>query len=338
MTACTACGHQIGVGRFCTNCGAPVESAPVPAVDWRTDTAERKLGHPVAAADPRTPPAATSPPPPPRYPLFADELDSWAPAEPVVDEPLPIEEPVDQAPYLGPLNQADQAYDDQAYVYEEDDGRRTALPWVLAALAVLAVVAVGWWYLARDDGTDPASGRGDDTSSEGSPSSEPDGVEVSGRASAKAPTTAPPNEDVNGQQVSYDASNMLDGVAETAWRTPGDASGTALTFRLREPTELTRLGLINGYAKTSVDGKGREFDWYLGNRRVVAVVWVLGDGHKERQQLTETRELQTIDIDPVTTSKVVLRLVTVSAPGEGTAARDFTAVSEVSLFGVPAAG
>ena len=196
----------------------------------------------------------------------------------------------------------------------------------------------GWWYLARDDGSDPGAGKGDDTSAETSPSGEPDGIEVSGRASAKAPTTAPPNEDVNGQQVSYDASNMLDGVAETAWRAPGDATGTQLTFKLREPTELTRVGLINGYAKTSVDAKGREFDWYLGNRRVVAVVWVLGDGHKERQQLSETRELQTIDIDPVTTSRVVLRLVTVSAPGQGTAARDFTAVSEVSLFGVPAVG
>ena len=138
MTACPACGHQIGVGRFCTNCGAPVESAPVPAGDWRTDTAERKLGGPVAPADPRTPPAATSPPPPPRYSLFADELDSWTPVEPVVDEPLPPQAPVDhapvdQAPYLGPVDPdyddpdyVDPDYDDQDYVYEEDDGRRTA--------------------------------------------------------------------------------------------------------------------------------------------------------------------------------------------------------------------
>ena len=25
MSSCTACGHQLGVGRFCTNCGAPVD-------------------------------------------------------------------------------------------------------------------------------------------------------------------------------------------------------------------------------------------------------------------------------------------------------------------------
>ena len=351
MTACPACGHQLGVGRFCTNCGAPVESTPVEstvastpvAVDWRTDTAERKLGRPVAPADPRTPPAAVAPPPPPRYPLFADELDSWAPSG-AIDTPAPgpveeqVEEYVDQAPYLGPPEpDHDVPADDYDYDYvdEEDDGRRTALPWILAALAVLAIVVAGWWFLARDDGTDPAGGSSGDSSAGSSPSSEPDGIEVAGRAAAKAPTTAPPNEDVNGQQVSYDASNMLDGVAETAWRAPGDASGTELVFKLREPTELTRLGLINGYAKTSTDGKGREFDWYLGNRRITAVLWILGDGHKQRQELTDTRKMQSVDIDPVTTSRVVLRLVTVSAPGDGTAARDFTAVSEVSLTGVP---
>src|SRR4051794_34903144 len=107
MSSCTECGHQLGVGRFCTNCGAPVAE-----LDWRTDTAERKLGEPVPASDPRTPPAVVAPPPPPRYPLFADELDSWtssgstvAAADPAgavdaAEPPLP-EEYVDPAPYLG---------------------------------------------------------------------------------------------------------------------------------------------------------------------------------------------------------------------------------------------
>jgi hypothetical protein len=314
--------------------------------DWRTDTAERKLDRAAAPSDPRTPPAASSPPPPPRYPLFADELDTWTPSGPIdTPEPAALEEYVDQAPYLGPLEPEDDApvdqhdddYDYDAYD-EEDDGRRTALPWVLAALAVLAVLVAGWWFLARDDGSDAAADSSGDQSAQTSPSGEPAGVEVAGRASARAPTTAPPNQDVNGDQIAYDASNMLDGVAETAWRAPGDASGTELVFKLREPTELSRVGLINGYAKTSTDGKGRTFDWYLGNRRIISVVWIFDDGPKVRQQLTESRDLQTIDIDPVTTSRVILRLIKVSPPGDGTAARDFTAVSEVSLFGVPAAG
>jgi hypothetical protein len=343
MSSCAACGHQIGVGRYCTNCGAPVDpvatdgtpvSSPVPAGDWRTDTAERAL--PVPAVDPRTPPAAVAPPPPPRYPLFADEVNSWASPDPLGEEPPPAVDYVDQAPYLGPRQDQDGDYAEDGYDYaEEDDGRRSALPWVLAALAVLAVVAAGWWYLARDGGAGSGAGR-DDPSAESS-TAQPEGVEVAGRASAKAPSTSPPNQDVDGDQVSYDASNMLDGVAETAWRTAGDGSGIELVLKLREPTELTRVGLVNGYAKTSTDAKGRTFDWYLGNRRVIGVVWVLDDTHKVRQQLTETRDLQTLDIDPVTTSRVVLRLVKVSPPGDGTAARDFTAISEVSLLGVPAA-
>ena len=159
---------------------------------------------------------------------------------------------------------------------------------------------------------------------------------MAGRATARAPETAPPNQDVDGDQVSYDASNMLDGVPETTWRAPGDAHGMVLSFKLRQPTELHQVGMINGYAKTSTDDQGRTFDWYLGNRRVETVVWVFDDGTKVRQQLDEGRQLQTVDIeDPVTTTKVRLRLVKVTAPGDGTAARDFTAVSEVSLVGVP---
>jgi hypothetical protein len=128
---------------------------------------------------------------------------------------------------------------------------------------------------------------------------------------------------------------MLDGVPDTAWRAPGDATGMELTFTLREPTELHEVGLINGYAKTSTDDQGRTFDWYLGNRRVKAVVWVFDDGTKVRQQLKEDRELQMAPVESVTTGRVVLRLVKVSKPGSGTAARDFTAISEVSLVGFP---
>ena len=64
-------------------------------------------------------------------------------------------------------------------------------------------------------------------------------------------------------------------------------------------------------------------------------MWVFDDGSKVRQQLTETRDVQLVDVPNVITSTVVLRLVGVSAPGEGNAARDFTAISEVSLMGVP---
>ena len=65
------------------------------------------------------------------------------------------------------------------------------------------------------------------------------------------------------------------------------------------------------------------------------MVWAFDDGTKVRQQLSENRELQMVDVDDVITGTVVLKLVKVSPPGDGAARRDFTAISEVSLVGEP---
>ena len=345
MSSCTSCGHQLGVGRFCTNCGAPVDSStpdgtpvstPVTDGDWRTDTAERRLSQ--AAADPRTPPAAVAPPPPPRYPLFADEVEGYTPYGPLVTTTSePIAEPDAVAAAADEPRRAGLRAEYEPYEpYEYDEERRSPVLWILASALVLVLVTAGWWFLVRDDGCDPTADDGDGgQSSQDAGTDNEDGVDVAGRASAKAPKTATPNEDVNGDQVSYDASNMLDGVADTAWRAPGDGTGMKLTFTLREPTELHQVGLVNGYAKTSTDSKGRTFDWYLGNRRIQAVTWIFDDGSKVRQELDESRELQLVDVPDVVTGRVVLRLATVSAPGEGNAARDFTAISEVSFLGDP---
>ncbi|MDX6372853.1 MAG: hypothetical protein QOD98_1841 [Nocardioidaceae bacterium] len=337
MSSCRSCGHQLGVGRFCTNCGAPVDSstpegisASAPVDDWRHDTAERRSSQ--ALSDPRTPPAAVAPPPPPRYPLFADEVESYAPYGPLTTtSPEPPPEPAVLAPEEWPAEPAYAPYD---YVYDEE--RRSPVLWILAAALALVLVTAGWWFLVRDHSSQTTAGDGGSTQSAQADTSAKDGVDVAGRASAKAPKTAPPNEDVNGDQVSYDASNMLDGVPDTAWRAPGDATGMSLTFTLRDPTELHQVGLVNGYAKTSTDSKGRSFDWYLGNRRIEAVIWVFDDGSKVRQKLSETRELQPVDVADVVTSKVVMKIVKVSPPGDGNAARDFTAISEVSMVGTPA--
>ena len=343
MSSCATCGHQLGVGRFCTNCGtsvdatgtdAPSVSTPVgtPASppDWRTDTAERRLP---PAADPRTPPAAVAPPPPPRYPLYADEVPGYTPYGPLTTTAAPAAAPPAEAAH--PPEEpppAEPAYEPYHYDYEPE--RRSPVLWILVATLVLVLVAAGWWFLVRDAGNSDTAGARPSPSTVKSAEGG-GGVDVAAHASAKAPRTAPPNKDVNGEQVSYDASNMLDGVPETAWRTPGDAAGMALKFTLREPTELHTVGLINGYAKTSTDSQGRTFDWYLGNRRITEVVWSFGNGAKVREQLKDSRDLQMVDVPGVVTSKVVLKIVKVSKPGTGSASRDFTAISEVSLIGTP---
>lgn len=297
MSVCAQCGHQLGIGRFCTNCGHPVAAAPA-TDDWRTDTADR--------------PAVTDLPPDPRYPLYADQ--AMPPDEPQHARP--------RGPWPGGL-----------------------LPWLVAAVALLLAAGGATWLLAGGDegpvAADRASGPASPSAGrEGrSPDAEPGSagrpVDVAGSATARVPATAPPNQDLDGSPVRYGADNMLDGRPVTCWRMPGDGSGELITFELEENTRLTRVGIVNGYAKTGRDG-GTTFDWYRGNRRVLAAEWIFEDGTTVSQQLEATRELQVLDLDGVVTGSVGLRLVEVSPPGPGPAGRDYTAISEVSLVGTPA--
>lgn len=157
---------------------------------------------------------------------------------------------------------------------------------------------------------------------------------LTGVVAATAPSTAPPNEDLSGRTVSYAAPNMLDGRDETAWRMVGDGRGSVLTFTFDEPVVLTTVGLLNGYAKTGSTG-GRDVDWYAGNRRVRQVEWFFDDGSRVVHTLRDTPQVQRTDIRPRTTSTVRLKLTRVSGPGGGPDRRDYTAISEVALDGVP---
>jgi hypothetical protein len=305
MESCASCGHALGVGRFCTNCGHPV-GTPATDDDWRTGTAERPAVEPYDA-----PPTPVEAPPAPRETTRS--------------------------------------------AHRQHRDRRPLLPWVAGFAALALVAALGGWLLAGGDDADeqavdpttsgPASRTPTPTPSD-TPSPTPTKTtatpapgkpeDVARLATATVPATAPPNEDVSGNLVRYEARNMLDGVPETCWRMPGDGSGTEITFELDSPTRLTEVGLVNGYAKTARDGGGNPLDWYHGNRRVLQVEWVLDDGTAIPQTLDDTRELQVVEIEPVTTSTVVLRLVSVSAPGTGRAARNYTPISDVSLVGSPA--
>jgi hypothetical protein len=170
----------------------------------------------------------------------------------------------------------------------------------------------------------PASSPSASTSSPGAPE------DVARFATVEVPATAPPNLDVSGNQVRYEGRNMLDGVPETCWRMPGDGTGADITINLAEPTKLTSVGLINGYAKTA-----GTLDWYAGNRRILAVEWLFDDGTVVQQELAETRDVQAVDVGSVTTSTITLRLLKVSKPGKGPAARNYTPISDVAIVGTP---
>ncbi len=317
MSTCVNCGQELGVGRFCTNCGHPVGA---PAPDWRTDTAERRPVVP-ATPPPSSPPpaAAASVPPKPRFPLFADEVDDAA-------GPVAMPTPPPPPPSVPTSHHR---------------RRRPWGTWVAVAVALVLVGGLGIWLLTKDDDTTAtdqgANGKPGTSSSHGgshSPSSEPAAPgDVTAGSTAKVPATAPPNQDVEGNPVDYVAANMFDGVPETCWRMAGDGTGSEITITLPGETTVRSVGLINGYAKTAQDAQGRELDWYHGNRRVLSVEWVFDDGTTLSQELDDTTAVQSIDVDDVTTSTITLRLVSVSEPGTGRAARDYTAISDLSIIG-----
>jgi hypothetical protein len=243
-----------------------------------------------------------------------------------------------------------------AYAAPERHGTTGAVLWVGVAAALLVIVLVGGWLLLQGQGgggataspplipkrshhtasSAPATSAASSPSPSSSASPPQHGapVDVAPFARASAPAHAPAAVDLAGNPVTFDAANLVDGSPDTCWREPGDGTGTVLTITLDQPTRLTGVGLINGYAKIAFSG-GRRFDWYAGNRRVLGVNWLFDDGSSVAQTFSDTRTLQPISIDPVTTSTVRIQITAVSPPGTGRAARDDTAISEVSLLGTP---
>jgi zinc-ribbon domain len=309
---CAHCGTpSLDGARYCTNCGAQLGTEPTnPRIfPSASDTAERVYDVPVpayAVSMPRPSPAAAAP----------------APRTP---EPVRRRQP---GPGL----------------------------WIAATAALLSVLVVGGVLLLHGGGgggdgastpifpkapqsTSAAPSTASSTPSSGSSSSSPSSTRVTGPptnvagfAAASSPRHLPTGVDFAGHPVTYVAANMVDGRNDTCWRIAGDATGTVLTFRLDQPTRLTRLGLVNGYSKIAYDGR-RSYDWYRGNRRILSVQWLFDDGSSVTQRLGFDRALQQTPIKPVTTRVVRLRITSVSPPGSGRAARNDTAISEVLLLG-----
>jgi hypothetical protein len=148
----------------------------------------------------------------------------------------------------------------------------------------------------------------------------PSGVEAS--------ATAPPGTDAHGATVTYVATNLIDGDPSTAWRVPGSGQGVVLTVRFAKPVVVTRIGLIPGYAKVDpVDGTNRFFQ----NRRVHRVRYG-AVGISREASFVDQPELQTVDVQSKPSTEVTVEILESTAPGD----RDFTAISEIEVSGLPA--
>lgn len=355
-TYCTSCGHELGVGRFCTNCGRPVPGRhpeAVPAPDAPPAPVTERAPAPGTAV---VPPPVGQLPPSPRYPLFADAPPPAAPAAPPGD-PYPTV----GRPSAGGTTSLPPA--SPPTVPHRDGERRPApawLPW-LVALVLLAVVAgVGGYLLVSsgdDDSADDRAGKEQtadgsssdgpssdgatepeqpDSSGTGGPVAAPDPadvVDLTAEVSAEVPAVAPPSRDRANRPVRFVPENMWDDRPRTSWRMPGDGTGQTLTFDLGRDVVITEVGMINGYAK--VDGPD---NWYRGNRRIRAVQWEFDDGTRITQEFADDQQIQMADIGPVETRTVRVHLLTVTSPGKGPNGRDYTAISEIRFLGAPAGG
>ena len=339
MALCTECGQQLGIGRFCTNCGHPVDPSRAELESWRTDTAERPRVVP-----PIEPLPSPGPPDQARFPLYADDV---APPPPSTNEPA-TSEPERIAPVVlpPPPPVADRP------TRTHRGGPPGWLPWLVGFVVMVMVAGFGAWLLFSGGDDDPQTAQAPPASSpteeeEPTPEEDPSPSEPSPTESAdpepfagdlapfstvSAPAAAAPGQDANGEVVRYVADNMIDGIPETAWRMSGDGTGESITFRLERPATLSEVGLINGYAKVARDGRGL-LDWYHGNRRILAVEWTFDDGTVLTQQLRDTTLFQTVRVKKVETESVTVRLLRVTAPGRGRASRNYTAISEVTLLG-----
>lgn len=357
---CVACGAALGVGRFCLNCGHPIgapaptpRTAPTsaPPAAARPAGAERDadapevvehqpIAPPVQAADP-TPVAPTSPPD-----LSDDAYQTPVPAPnpaPAPGPPRTTVAPPAPRPEWDPREDL-LPYEEVDDVDEPPIQGRAWIAWVAGAVLLVGLVflllrvfATDGDDVSADSAGDTSSAAPEDTSAEGEPAEDepteaPRGVgrliQLATGATFDVPGTAPPTTDFDGNLVAYEASQMADGNPSTTWRTAGDATGQTITVTLRRPGVVTRVGLVNGYAK-QVAG----VDWYPHNRRILAVTWGFDDGSTVEQTFAERRGMQRLKVPPVETSTVTITLTSVTPPGAGNLGRDYTAISEVSVIG-----
>lgn len=257
----------------------------------------------------------------------------------IEDRPRPVADLPDTDLPEDPFDPFDLFGSDQ----DEEDGARleTGLAILGIVLAIALVAAVGSFLLVLANQRPGPPATAPASSTEASLTPDPDRTrappapkdrrtQLRRRAEVNVPETARPSSLTDGTLVTYDGSHLLDGDPSTTWRMDGDGTGWTITFSFPGPVVLTRVGLVNGYAKADAG-----LDWYHGNRRVTEAEWLFDDGTSRTQRLTDTTTMQAVRLRPVRTRMVQLRLVAVTPPGTGATGRDYTAISDVTLVGVP---
>ena len=136
--------------------------------------------------------------------------------------------------------------------------------------------------------------------------------------------TAPDSQDPTGDVVRFDPVHAVDGDPTTAWRVPGNGVGEYLILTFGEPVHVEFIAMIPGYAKVDpIDGTDR----FWQNRRVSSAQFLFSDGQSMGFTYADEPEPQIADIG-LETSQVTMQIT-----GTTAAQRDFTAVSELQVYG-----
>ena len=142
---------------------------------------------------------------------------------------------------------------------------------------------------------------------------------------AKVKCISEPGVEADGEPVSYEASNLTDGVADTTWRCDGKAIGVRIILRLAEEMPIGQVGLVPGYAKTD---ETDNTDRFAENNRVKRVRWTIGDTTivQRMSGSPDDRNLQLVRVPKTSADTVVLEILKVKK-----GPRNKTAISEIQI-------
>jgi hypothetical protein len=235
-----------------------------------------------------------------------------------------------------------EAYDDEPTAFEKVSNSPWFVPLLLALLALLLILgayAVGRAFAGKVNSDASETTKPSVVMSEGRgrQSQQPVTNQKPGKGAwagdvqritglkASASCTSKPGVDASGRPVSYAASHLTDGVADTTWRCDGTGIGEKITLRLPGRTAIGEVGLIPGYAKTDeTSGEDR----YAQNNRVTRVRWSIGDVVVDQTipDSATDRSLRLLRVPRSETDEVQLQILKV-AKGP----RHTTAISEIQL-------
>lgn len=211
---------------------------------------------------------------------------------------------------------------------------------VVAGALVALAAGVAVWATASggDDGASGRSGSATTTAARASTTvapvatvPAPPGVELLSPIDVIASGTAPPGVDSSGNPVRYDPELVSDGNTETAWRVPGPGVGDRIVLRFAEPVHVGVVDILPGYAKID---PGDGTDRYFQNRRVLTARFHFDDGSTVPAAFVDDRSIQRTPVGGTVTTTLEIEIVETTVDPE----RDFTAISEIQVFGEPVAG